>query len=163
RRYNLAGKVQGDEITVSSPSLAAGSPAIAVGRGGRVAVAYDAPDASGLGAYAQLFDANLQPVGAEVAVNTTTARDQDPPAIAAKGAGQYLVAWSSQYGSPHRYRVNGQVVGEAGNLIGGQLALSGGGNRYEVSPSLAAGPHGEFLAVWLAFDKNALPSGIYAG
>src|SRR5262249_59510528 len=64
RRYNLAGKVQGDEITVSSPSLAAGSPAIAVGRGGRVAVAYDAPDASGLGAYAQLFDPNLQPVGA---------------------------------------------------------------------------------------------------
>jgi hypothetical protein len=162
RRFNLSGQPIGAEIQVSAPSVVATDPAIAVGAGGRVAVAFDAPDASGLGAFVQLFNANLQPLGGEVRVNTTVAGDQFRPAIAANAAGQYLVAWSGQYGSPHRFRVFGQVVGETGNLIGGQLALSGGTNRYEVLPSVAAGRHGDFLAVWLAFNKDALPAGIYA-
>jgi hypothetical protein len=160
RRYDLSGRAIGDEIQVSS-GRAAADPALAVGRDGRVAIAFDAPDASGLGVYVQLFDASFRPLGDAVRVNTTVAGNQGRPAIAANADGQYLVAWHGQFRSPRQFRVYGQVVGEAGNLIGGELALSGGSNRYEIYPSVAAGPHGDFVTVWLAFG-NTLPVGIFA-
>ncbi len=161
RRYDFSGHGLGAEIQVSQPNVSSADPAIAVAKGGRVAIAFDAPDASHLGVYVQLFDASFQPQGGEVRVNSSLNGDQRRPAIAVNAAGQYLVAWHGQYLSPQQFRVYGQVVGQAGNLIGGQMALSGGTNRYEVAPSVAAGPHGDFVIVWLAFDVS-LPVGIFA-
>ncbi len=161
RRYDFSGHAIGGEVLVSPANVAAADPAIAVAPNGRVAIAYDAPDASHLGVFVQLFDASFHPLGGDVRVNTSVNGDQRRPAIAANAAGQFLVAWHGQYLSPLQFRVYGQVLGQAGNLIGGQLALSGGSNRYEVSPSVAAGPHGDFVIVWLAFDA-VLPVGIYA-
>jgi len=160
RRYDLSGHVLGDEILVSAGHPGAAGPAVAVGRGGRSAIAYEAVDASGLGVYVQLYDASFHPQGDAVRVNSTLGGDQRRPTIAANAAGQYLVAWQGQFRSPRQYRVYGQVMGEAGNLIGGELALSSGSSRYEVTPSAAAGPRGDFVVVWLAF--NDLPVGIFA-
>ena len=160
RRYSLSGQAIGDELLVSAGHPGAAAPAIAIGRDGRSAIAYQAVDASGLGVYVQLYDASLQPLGDAVRVNTSLTGDQGRPAIAANAAGQYLVAWQGQFRSPRQYRVYAQVLGEAGNLIGGELALSSGHSRYEVTPSAAAGPSGDFVVVWLAF--NDLPVGIFA-
>ncbi len=161
RRYDLSGHAVGDEVQVNVGHPGAANPAIAVARNGRSAIAYEAGDVSGLGIYVQLYDASFHPQGDAVRVNAALSSDQRRPAIAVNAAGQYLVAWQRQYRSPLSARVFGQVVGEAGNLIGGQLALSGGSNRYEVTPSVAAGQHGDFVLVWLAFDAS-LPTGIYA-
>lgn len=52
-------------------------------------------DGSGLGVYAQLYDAAGKASGTEFKVNTTTAGDQSQPAVAALTSGNFVAAWTS--------------------------------------------------------------------
>jgi VCBS repeat-containing protein len=53
-------------------------------------------DGSGWGIYARQFDANSNPLGGELLVNTTTVGDQFDPAVAMDASGNFVVTWSSQ-------------------------------------------------------------------
>ncbi len=53
-------------------------------------------DGSGKGVYAQAFNAAGAKANAEFLVNTTTAKDQWQPAVAAASAGNFMAAWTSR-------------------------------------------------------------------
>jgi hypothetical protein len=102
QRYNSAGVKQGTEIkvqshAVSSPAASFGfHPAIAMNNAGDFVVAWeslyqDTPDSIGI--YAQQFNAAGLPVGGEFLVNTTTALNQENPAIAMDAVGNFVIAW----------------------------------------------------------------------
>src|SRR6188474_2582921 len=52
-------------------------------------------DGSDHGVYAQLYDANGTALGGETRVNTTTANQQNYPAVAALSDGGYVITWMS--------------------------------------------------------------------
>ncbi len=73
-----------------------GSPTLAADAAGNYIVAWQSPqDGSESGIFAQRFDGDDNPVGAEYQVNTFTPDNQRAPAAAMNGNGSLVVAWSS--------------------------------------------------------------------
>ncbi|HEX3152720.1 MAG TPA: hypothetical protein VHR66_31900, partial [Gemmataceae bacterium] len=58
-------------------------------------VTYASPDASGQGVFFKQYDANWQPVGSAVAVNTVTANNQQRPSVAFDANGNFVIVWES--------------------------------------------------------------------
>jgi hypothetical protein len=82
-------------------------------------------DGSYRGVFGQRYDSTGLPVGSEFQANTYTAYDQYLPAVAADGAGNFVVVWESlrQDGS---YRgVFGQRYDAAGAPVPGRVPISG--------------------------------------
>jgi hypothetical protein len=160
RSFDLAGNATSGEIRVSAKGTRAGAPAIAGGPAGKFVVAYENGDGDGRGIFAQAFTAALTPIGSAVRVNTGTALDQRRPAVAADSAGNYMVVWQGQFPDAKHARIYAQQVGAAGNLIGGEIAVTHGAVKYEVAPSIAAG-RTSFLVSWLGYG-DTFPTGILA-
>jgi hypothetical protein len=157
RTFDFSGHATSPELRVSPAGTRSSNPAIA-GAKGKFLVAFDGSDGNGRGVFAQPYTAALAPIGAAVRVNTDTALDQRRPAVAADVAGNYLVVWQSQFPDIKHARVYGQQLGAAGNLIGGQIAVSKGADKYEVAPAVAAGTS-TFLVSWLGYG-DTFPTGI---
>jgi hypothetical protein len=159
RTFDFLGNATSGELRVSPAGTRSSAAAIA-GTKTKFAVAFEGSDNDGRGIFLQPFTAAVAPIGAVVKVNADIARDQRRPAIAADAAGNYMVVWQSQVPDAKHARVYGQQVGAAGNLIGGQIAVSQGTDKYEVAPSVAAGAS-TFLVVWLGYG-DTFPTGIQA-
>jgi hypothetical protein len=157
RRYDangdpLAAEFQVNTYTTSGQSNAA----VAFESGGGFAIVWtsagsSAGDTSGSSIHGQRFDAGGDPLGDELQVNTTTIGDQHTPAVAASGAGGFVVAWRSatSYGSDHsttsiharRYDANGDPLGDDFQVN----SYLTGFQRY---PAVAAAENGNFLVAW---------------
>jgi len=159
RTFDFSGNATSPELRVSPAGTRSSGPAIA-GTKGKFLIAFDGSDGNGRGVFAQPYTAALAPIGSIVRVNTDTALDQRRAAVASDAAGNYLVVWQSQSPDIKHARVYGQQLGAAGNLIGAQLAVSQGTDKYEVAPSVAAGPV-TFLVSWLGYG-DTFPTGILA-
>jgi len=160
RSFDLSGHATSGEIRVSAQGTRASAPAIAGAASGKFVVVYENGDGDGRGIFAQPYTAALTPIGSAVQVNTSTARDQRKPAVAADAAGNYMVVWQGQFPDAKHARVYAQQLGAAGNLIGAQIAVSHGAVQYEVAPSIAAG-RTSFLVSWLGYGET-FPTGILA-
>ena len=118
--FSATGVKIGTEFKVNTTSAGDQTqPAIAALTGGGFVVAWssDGQDGSGLGVYAQLYDANAKAVGKEFKVNTTTAGDQSAPTIAATKDGGFVVVWQSPDADGlgifgQRYNATGKAVGQ---------------------------------------------------
>jgi len=159
RTFDFSGNATSSELRVSPAGTRSGAPAIA-GAKGKILVAFEGSDGDGRGVFAQPYTSGMVPIGSIVRVNSDTARDQRRPSVAADVAGNYMVAWQSQVPDIKHARIYAQQVGAAGNLIGGQIAVSKGTDKYEVAPSVAAG-QSTFLVVWLGYG-DTFPTGILA-
>ncbi len=71
------------------------APSVAIADDGSFVVAWESADVDGQGVFARYFDAAGNPVGADMAVNQTTAGDQTSPAIALDDSGTPIVTWTS--------------------------------------------------------------------
>jgi hypothetical protein len=160
RAFAFSGAPKGGEFRVSPAGTRSNAPALASGSNGKFLIAFESGDGSGRGIFAQPYTAALAPIGSLVAVNTGTTLDQRRPAVAADSAGNYLVVWQSQFLDIKHTRIYAQQLGAAGNLIGAQIAVTHGSDKYEIAPSVAAGKS-SFLVVWLGYG-DTFPTGIQA-
>jgi len=72
-------------------------PAVAIFEGGSFVVVWTSgQDGSGSGVFAQRYAAGGAPLGPEFRVNTFTTGSQDQPRVAAGGAGEFMVVWTSE-------------------------------------------------------------------
>jgi hypothetical protein len=141
-----------------------GVPAVAFNAAGTALVTWDAccDEGSERDIFARALGADLEPVGAVVRVNATTAHRQSRPAVTANADGEFLVAWQAVTGVVSRYaerRVRGQLVSAGGDLLGPELLLSTGRGWGHDTPRLARGADGMVLLTWLVFDGD-FPVGI---
>jgi hypothetical protein len=96
RRFDAGGTPQGGEFTVNTTTAGDQSrPAVAAAAAGGFVVGWQSADGSGLGVYAQHYDAGGAPVSGELTVNAYTDDDQSVPAVAADADGDLAVAWQS--------------------------------------------------------------------
>jgi hypothetical protein len=109
----------------------------------------------------QLLNNTASPVGSAFRINAIATGRQRRPALAPAGADGFLAAWNGEGQVRGTNRIFGQFVGAAGNLVGGQLAISEGAVEKELVPALAPGRNGHFLAAWLGY-RSIFPAGIFA-
>ncbi|CCC96833.1 calcium-binding protein [Azospirillum baldaniorum] len=97
QRYDALGQAVGGEVVVNTTTAGAQTApdVIALADGGYLVGWVSAnQDGSGLGIYAQRFDAVGNRVGGEIAVTQATLGDQAEPAFAATADGGWIATWS---------------------------------------------------------------------
>ena len=98
QRFNLAGSTLGGEFRVNTtvPGSQQEAAVAADGLGNFVVVwASSGQDGSNYGVFGQRFNSVGTPFGGEFQVNTYTTNQQREPAVAADGAGNFVVSWIS--------------------------------------------------------------------
>lgn len=160
RRFGASGSPRDAEFQAN---------AFTSGRQSRASVASDAAgnfivvwssagqDGSGDGIFGRRFDAGGVAAGVDVLINTSTAGNQDRPAVAADPAGNIVVVWESDDASGSG--IFGQVFGPGGDKLSQEFGANTttGGNQSR--PAVASDAAGHFVVVWEGDDGGG--SGIF--
>ncbi|MBI3464151.1 MAG: right-handed parallel beta-helix repeat-containing protein, partial [Planctomycetes bacterium] len=102
------------------------------------------------------------PVGPEFQVNTFTEGYQRYPDIARNGAGDFVIAWTSQNQDGSSDGVYAQRYNAAGERQGPEFQVNTFVTSAQSRPTVAVAASGEFLIAWESFLQDGLPWGIYA-
>lgn len=126
QRYDASGAAVGGETLVNTTTAASqGSPtATALSDGGFV-VAWESSgqDGSGMGVYAQRYDASGHAVGTETQINASTFSDQMAPAITASADGGFVATWMSYQQDGSGWGIYSTIFAtDAAAPMGGQTA-----------------------------------------
>ncbi len=163
QRYDAAGNPLGGEFRVNSTTaLDQTNPTLAFSPAGGFLIGWQS--ATGLSSksdiLAQRYDSAGNAVGGELRINTLTFMDEQTPAVAADGSGDYLIAWHSQNPGLQQNAIYVQRYNAAGNALGGQVLVNSTGT-YVQSPAVAAGPGGSVIA-WQSLGEDGSGWGVYA-
>jgi hypothetical protein len=158
RLLSNTGRPTSDPIKVDTVDGAMGvAPAVAVDPNGSFLVTWSSQlgaDSFNTNIYANVFDPTGTPAGAPFAVTTGTNGPQGRPTVATAGGGSYLLAWQSYFKDINHARIDGQVVSNAGALVGKVQQISTGTpqNFAEVSPSIVPAQGGGYALVWMEYN-----------
>ncbi len=156
QRYDAAGAPRGAEFQVNTftPGTQM-SPSVAVGGRGDFVVTWQsaAQDGSGFGIFAQRYERAGARAGGEFLVNSTTAGNQERPAVGADATGNFAVAWSGGAGAD----VFAQRFDAAGNRLGAEFQVSSYTTNAQQTPSIDLDGAGNMVVVWESFGQG--PSG----
>lgn len=114
-------------------------------------IAWQAPDASGLGAYLRCFEADAATMDA-ILVHAVTTGDQTRPDVASLGGGRFVAVWQDVSAIVGRFflrRENGSCTPD-----GPQFAVSTPGEPGG-TPRVAAAADGVFVVAWSATSFDA--------
>ena len=118
------------------------------------------------GVFGQRFTSAATPVGAEFAVNTFTANDQESPRVAADEDGDFIVVWQStgQDNLPFGFGIFAQRFDSSGARLGGEFQVNARTLENQKYPAVAAKPNGDFVITWQSNQQEAPGSsyGVFA-
>lgn len=158
QRFNSSGTAQGSELTVNSTAASfQGYPDIAMGRSsGNFTITWQSSglDGSGMGVYAQRYNASGTAQSSEFIVNTTTSEHQREPRIAMDGSDNFVVIWSSYAQDGSSYGVYGQRYNSSGTAQGSEFKVNETTSGAQVSPAVAMTMEGGFAVIWSGFDSG---------
>ncbi len=131
-----------------------------VGNGHVAAWQSSGQDGSGIGIRARLLDAEGSPVGAEIAVNTTTGGDQMAPRVAGLPDGGFAVFWSGPDGGDTG--LFGRVFDADGSPRSAEFRVNQetGGVQADLQVGVAA--DGRIWTVWSSALQDTSGLGVYA-
>jgi hypothetical protein len=159
RRYDAAGTALGGEFQVNTyTSSVQIAPAVAADAAGNFVVAWNSygaatTDTFGSSVQAQRYDAAGTPLGPQFQVNTWTPVYQRAPAVAVDGAGNFVVAWESDYGAgtDPQWAIQARRWDAAGTALGPEFQVNTFTYFIQTHPAVAADASGNFLVVWNNF------------
>ena len=93
-------------------------------------------------------------------VNTTTARAQRDPDVAADAAGNIVAVWQS-FGQENAWDIYGQRYTPDGEKIGGEFLVNTTTHRSQRNPAVAMDSDGSFMVVWQSKGQDGSNWGIY--
>ncbi|WP_428937667.1 calcium-binding protein [Fontivita pretiosa] len=153
QRYDASGAAVGAEFLINTTTAGnQNAPDVAMADDHRFIVTWhdwNATDGDGVGVFAQRYDTNGNPQGAEQLVNTTTTADQGSPTIdITPDASQYVIAWDSS-ASGGDFEIFFQRYDGSGAAQGGETRanLPGSGDLHYPRISLND-DDGSFLLAW---------------
>jgi hypothetical protein len=150
QRFSSSGAAIGAEFLV--PNTTTGSqtgPHIAADSDGDFVVVWQTfgQDGDGSGVFGRRFASSGSAIGSEFQVNTTTAGNQDYPAVAGDAGGTSVVVWSDDGGS---------IFGKRYNSSGAALGTEFQVNTYTTDPSthpaVSMQSNGDFVVTWQSYD-----------
>jgi hypothetical protein len=133
-------------------------PAIAAAAAGNFVVVWDSyggdeSDGEYLSIHARRYAADGTPHGEQFQVNTYTTDNQENPAVAAAGAGSFVVVWES-YGSAESEgdysSIQARRYDASGAPQGAEFEVSTDTESRQFDPSVAADGTGSFAVVWVS-------------
>ncbi len=140
------------------------APAVAIDPAGDFVVVWgsDAEDGDQFGVFGQKFNAAGQKVGPSFQVNTYTTGDQDYPAIAMDGAGNFVVVWTSLDGQDGSSTgVFGQRFNSGAEKVGPEFPVNAFTASQQLEASIALEPDGGFLVAWRSFSQDGSDFGVF--
>ncbi|MEM9451903.1 MAG: hypothetical protein AAGA75_25715 [Cyanobacteria bacterium P01_E01_bin.6] len=173
QRYDRFGNAIGNEFLVNVGIAGSQDDAVvAMDASGNFVIAWtETTDSNAVFVRARRFDRDGNPLGSAFIVNSTTADDQDTPAIAMNADGRFVITWESDNQDGDGEGVYAQVYDKSGNKVGGEIAVNTltAGEQYE--PVVAMDDDGNFVIAWSndsssnasvrarRFDSNGNPIG----
>jgi hypothetical protein len=165
QRYNALGEAQGFEIRVNTSTFGNQRGAtVAMDSDGDFVVGWQsaAQDGSGYGVYARRYNAGGIAQGGEFRVNTTTAGNQQIPAVAIDSSGNFLVSWESYGQDGSFYGVYAQRYSAAGAPLGGEFRVNSTTSAIQRAPAVSMDGGGDFVVTWQSFGQDQSFYGVYA-
>jgi len=160
--YDTAGEATGNEFRVNTTKKGAQSaPSTAGLTGGGFVIAWQGPDPSGLGVYAQVYDATGAAVGVETHVNSTTVNDQSLPSLAPLDNGGFVAAWQSNLQDGSGLGVYIQRFTASGAKSGGETRVNTTTVSDQGAPSGSGFSDGGFVVVWTSNNQDGSGQGVY--
>jgi hypothetical protein len=136
---------------------------VAADGAGSSVVAWDSvgQDGDQQGVFARRYDGGGNPLGGEFQVNTYTTGEQSGPAVAADGAGNFVVLWHSIGQDGGEYGVFGQRFDSSGAPLGGEFAVNGYTPGAQADPTAVAIGTGSFVVLWTSEHQDRDGFGIF--
>jgi hypothetical protein len=165
RRYNASGAPVGIEFVVNTYTTGdQDDPAIAVDASGDFVVVWTSggQDGDAKGVFGQRYNALGARAGGEFQVNTHTTADQQNPAVAIDGSGDFVVAWESAGQDGSGVGVFGRRYDSAGSPQGSELQINAYTTSDQAAPAVAAQKLGDFIVTWESAGQDGSDGGVFA-
>ncbi len=165
QRYNAAGVAQGGNVLVNTTTANLQAEAnVAMDANGNFVVVWssDAQDGSGLGIYAQRYNASGVAQGAEFRVNFITVNAQQNPAVAMDASGNFVVTWTDSAADSFTSGVYAQRYNNAGVAQGSAFRVNTTIAGAQTDPVIAMNAGGSFVIAWQSTGQDGSGIGIYA-
>jgi hypothetical protein len=168
QRYASTGSAQGSEFRVNSHTSGEQiAPAVAMDAAGDFVIAwqsYDAgiQDGSRYGIYAQRYASTGSAQGSEFRVNSYTSNQQTRASVSMDVAGDFVIAWQSQFQDGVGYGVFAQRFNAAGATQGSEFQANTYTTNDQAFPSVALDSAGDFVIAWSSIGEDGSLQGIYA-
>ncbi len=163
RWYNAAGSATTGEVLINQTTGGAQTaPQVAVSADGSTTFVWQGVGTGDHdGIFARRFDGAGVPLGNEILVNTTTARQQAHPDIAINDDGIALVTWSSRHQDGSDWGIYAQRFNADGTRLGDEFQV----NSHESGSQMAAkvtAVGNDFVVAWQSHDQDGDGWGVYA-
>lgn len=165
RRFSAEGTPLGDEFRVNT--YTAGDQywsSMAMDADGDFVITWRSvgQDGSGSGIYAQRYDSAGVAQGAEFRANSYTANDQWFESVGMDGAGNFLIAWTSEGQDSGTSGIFAQRYDPAGAALGGEFRVNSYVPDSQWNAAAAMGANGQSLVSWQGAGSGDSYSGIFA-
>ena len=165
QRYNAAGAAQGTEFRVNTYTThSQWIQKVAMDAAGNFVIAWQSEeqDGSGLGIYAQRYNAAGAAQGTEFRVNTFTTGEQYDPAVAMDGNGNSAITWTSNGEDGSGRGIYAQRYSAAGAAQGAEFRVNTYSTDDQMHAAVAMDGAGNFVITWISWVQNDSRWGIYA-
>lgn len=154
----LSGEIRINQTTGGRQS----NPEIAVAADGTVAFVWQGVGVGDFdGVFFRRFGPAGAPLGGEVLVNTTTAREQAFADIAVGGDDAFLVTWSSRHQDGSDWGVYGRKLGSSGAKLGVEFRVNTATTGSQIASDVTT-VDGGFAVAWQSRDQDGDGWGVYA-
>jgi hypothetical protein len=165
RRFSSAGAALASEFQVNSyTSGLQDSPAVAADSDGDFVIAWrsNLQDGDDFGVFARRFSSDGAALASEFQVSTYTINPQFGPSVAVRGAGDFVIAWSS-------FGQDGSVAGvfarrfsSAGEGLANEFRVNTYTTGTQNNSSVAVDSDGDFVVTWLSNGQDGSGLGVFA-
>jgi hypothetical protein len=156
QRYASSGAPLGVEFRVNGyTSYTQGRPDVASGPAGDFVVTWiSLHDEHDFGVFAQRFDAQGSPQGAELHVNTFTTGTQTAPRVAMDSAGNVVIVWEGAGQDGSGQGVFAQRYDASGAVRGAEFRVNPFTTGDQGEPEVARDATGNFTVVWTSAGQD---------
>ena len=162
QRYDSAGVAQGGEFLVSSIAENPVYSTVATDASGGFVIAWKAQDSSNWGIFAQRYNNAGVAQGAEFQVNSTSSQNQQFQSVAMDAAGDFVVAWTSDYQDGSYGGIYAQRYNAAGVAQGGEFRVNTTIQGSQYSSNVAMDAAGNFVVTWSSYLQDGSNFGVFA-
>ncbi|MCX7421267.1 MAG: matrixin family metalloprotease [Planctomycetia bacterium] len=166
QRFDKKGVAKGTEFLVNQTATGDQvDPVVSVDALGNFVIAWveAGSDTSGSGIYARRFNADGTASMNEMLINTTTAGEQNAPALASNGIGDFVVTWTSAAQDGSGTGIYAKQFTLDGTVAGSEFRVNNT-TRGDQSDSAVVMNRitGEFVVTWTSSAQDGSGLGIYA-
>ncbi|MCA9093375.1 MAG: hypothetical protein KDA68_07805 [Planctomycetaceae bacterium] len=165
QRYNASGVPQGSEFRVNSYTTSHQYPStVGMDDFGNFIIAWSSyeQDGSGMGTYAQRYNASGTPQGSEFRVNSYTTGNQWVPNIGVDTDGDFVISWVSDGQDGSGEGIYAQRYNASGVTLGGEFRVNTHTADHQRGVWIGIDSVGNFAITWISDGQDGSGFGVYA-